>query len=105
MGSRYAAFFFEIFILKALDKAESFDSSMDDVWEQSISAEEQPFGDAVTHISFSEAEGFCQWEGDICQQSMSGNIHNYLKVGGILVSLPCTLLEVYTPREHWIRRL
>ena len=30
-------------------------------------------------------------------------IHNYLKVGGILVmSSPYTLLEEYTPREHWL---
>ena len=29
----HAAFFFEVFILKALDKAESFDPSMDDIWD------------------------------------------------------------------------
>lgn len=29
----HAAFFFEIFILKALDRAESFDPSMDDIWD------------------------------------------------------------------------
>ncbi len=29
----HAAFFFEIFILKALDNAESFDPSMDDIWD------------------------------------------------------------------------
>ena len=29
----HAAFFFEVFILQALDKAESFDPSMDDIWD------------------------------------------------------------------------
>jgi len=29
----HAAFFFEVFILKALDKEESFDPSMDDIWD------------------------------------------------------------------------
>ena len=29
----HAAFFFEVFILKELDKAESFDPSMDDIWD------------------------------------------------------------------------
>ncbi len=29
----HSAFFFEIFILKSLDKAESFDPSMDDIWD------------------------------------------------------------------------